>query len=131
MSFSKRLFALVTLVGVSIVGLGLTSFGAGAAVATAQAKVTVGSKAYTWSGQTCPTTVNSPQYILMVGKGGKDSLELIGKVSGGRFKNANIALVKGSFYTALTKNSGTITAKGGTFKGTDVYGKKVSGTFTC
>jgi hypothetical protein len=130
MTFSKRPLALMTLVGVSVAGLSLQSPGAGAAVASAHAKVTVGSKTYKWSGGTCPPTINSSQYSLTIGQG-TDGLEIIGKVSGGKFKNVNIALVKGSYSTALSKDSGTITAEGGTFKGADVYGKKIKGTFTC
>ena len=99
-------------------------------MATAHAKVTVGSKAYRWSGGACPPTINSSQDSLTIGKG-TDGLEIIGKVSGGKFKNINIALVQGSYSTGLSKDSGTITATGGTFKGVDVYGKKVKGTFTC
>jgi hypothetical protein len=130
MTFNKRPLALMTLVGVSVAGLGFQSPGVGAAVATAHAKVTVGSKAYKWSGGTCPPTINSSQDSITIGKG-TEGLEIIGKVRSGKFKNINIALVKGSYSTALSKDSGTFTAKGGTFKGIDVYGKKVKGTFTC
>ena len=76
------------------------------------------------------STINSRQYFLTIGKG-TDGLEIIGKVSSGKFKNVNIAIVKGSYSTTLSKDSGTITAKGGSFKGADVYGKKAKGTFTC
>ena len=123
-------WASLAVVGASIAGLVLQSPGAGAAVVPAHAKVTVGSKTYKWSGGTCPTTVNSAQYFLSIGEG-TGGLEMIGKVSGGKFTNMKIALVKGSYSTADSKDSGTITAKGGTFKGVDVYGKKMKGSFTC
>jgi hypothetical protein len=129
--FHRKFLASLAVVGTSVIGLVLQSPGAGATVVPAHAKVTVGSKTYKWSGGTCPPTVNSAQYFLNVGKGGTDGLEMIGKVRGGKFTNMKIALVKGSYSTADSKDSGTINAKGGTFKGVDVYGKKMMGTFTC
>jgi hypothetical protein len=110
-------------------GLLIQSTGAGATPGNAKAKVTVGSKSYKLSGGACVISGNKVQ----VGVGASpNSLGINGKLKKGKFSNAQIGAVLSGKTIAMTTDSGTANAKGGTFKGKDaVSGASVKGTFTC
>jgi hypothetical protein len=130
MWFNKKFLASMAVVGVSSAGFALQSTGAGAAVDAAHAKVTFSSKTHKFSGGMCPTITS--HYFLVMGHGVGSGVTIMAKIHGGKFTNASITVVIGSKEIALTKDSGTVNAKGGTFKGTDIVShSKVTGTFTC
>jgi hypothetical protein len=135
MPFNKALFVSIAALSISLAGSILPSTGAGAALATAHAEVTVGSKTYKIAGGKCPTNVKSAKatvghYHLEIGRG-TSLLQIIGAVHGGTFKNIAVDFLSASYSIGVNKDSGTINAKGGSFNGADVNGKKMKGTFTC
>ena len=111
-------------------GAGVFQTTAGATPGSAKAKVTVGSKTYSLKGGACVISGST----IQVGVGSKpNSLGLNGTLKKGKFTNAEIGmvLVRASA-VAITTDTGTANAKGGTFKGTDAVSQaKVKGTFTC
>jgi hypothetical protein len=127
---SHRILASALALGVVATGAtALSMSAANAEPGSATAKVTVGSKTYKLSGGACQVTRNS----VNVGIGGSpNSLGLHAAVHKGKFTNAQIGLILGGKPLALTTDTGTVTSKGGTFKGTDVVSQSpVKGSFTC
>jgi hypothetical protein len=126
---NHRILASVLALGVATGATALQVSAANAAPGSATAKVTVGSKTYKLSGGACQVTGNS----VNLGIGGSpNSLGLHASVHKGKFTNAQIGLILGGKPLALTTDTGTVTSKGGTFKGKDVVSQSsVKGTFTC
>jgi hypothetical protein len=127
--FNRRILTAAVALGVTAGAMVLPAAGASASPGSASAKVTVGSKTYKLSGGACQVTGSKAN----VGIGGSpNSLGLHATVHKGKFSNAQIGLVLGGKPLAITTDTGTATAKGGTFKGTDVVSQStVKGTFTC
>ena len=124
----KRMLATAAVAGMALGGLALQTT-AGATPGSAKAKVTVGSKSYTLKGGACVISGST----IQVGVGSKpNSLGLNGTLKKGKFTNAQIGMVLKGKAVAITTDTGTANAKGGTFKGTDAVSQaKVKGTFTC
>jgi hypothetical protein len=127
--FNHRIVAAVLALGLATGATALQVSAANASPGSASAKVTVGSKTYKLSGGACQVTGSS----VNLGIGGSpNSLGMHASVHKGKFTNAQIGMVLGGKPLALTTDTGTVTSKGGTFKGKDVVSQSsVKGTFTC
>jgi hypothetical protein len=129
MRYDKKILASLAAAGISMGGLAFGVAGAGASVGNSKATVTVGSKTYKLSGGACLVTAN--HIDLGIGST-KNSLGMNAKIKGGKFTNAQIGMVLSGTPLAITTDSGSANAKGGTFKGSDVISHStVKGTFTC
>jgi hypothetical protein len=130
MRCNRKILASLAAVGVSVGGLALaTGAGASSIGTNSKATVTVGSKTYKLSGGAC--VVSASHIDLGIGST-KNTLGMNAAIKGGKFKNAQIGMVLGGTPLAITTDSGSATAKGGTFTGNDVISHStVKGTFTC
>jgi hypothetical protein len=100
-------------------------------------KVTVAGVAHTLTGGACETTGGVFALNLGVVSGPDlagpkpDYVGLSTPTASGPFSNGVLAVnVDGKGY-AVTQNSGTVSATGGTFAGKTLTGEDVSGSFTC
>ncbi len=95
----------------------------------ASAKVTVGSKTYKIRNGSCDGTAT----VLLIDIGaGPNHILMQGSIANGKFSNDEVELTLGGKTFVVQSDSGTINAKGGSFKGTVINSRtKVKGSFTC
>lgn len=129
-SCKKGILIPVAFVGLAAGGA-VVPISAGAATTVTGSKATVhlSGKTYKFTGGAC--VISGTKLDIGIGTNG-NSLGITAVIANHRFSNAQIGLIVGGQPAAVTSGSGTVTSKGGTFRGTDVVSNStVTGTFSC